>query len=64
MTTLTIGPCTYDMIPGKITYINSDYTSFEGLHYLPALQLALLHTYREQDQETSTYTASDIKVVQ
>ncbi len=64
LTTLTIGACTYDMIPGKVTYTNESYTVFEGLHYLPALQLALLFTYQEQGQPVDTYTAATIEAVQ
>lgn len=61
--TLTIGECTYDMIPGKVTYTNSDFVVFEGLHYLPALGLALLHSYQIQGDPADTYTAAKIEAV-
>ena len=64
MTTLPIGECTYDMVPGKITYTNSDYVVFEGLHYLPALQLALLHSYQIQGDAPDVYEAALIEAVQ
>ena len=62
--TLTIGECTYDMIPGKVTYTNTNYVVFEGLHYLPDLELSLLHSYQIQGEIASTYTASRIQVVE
>lgn len=64
LTTLKIGNCTYDMIPGKITYTNEDFVVFEGLHYLPALELAFLHSYQQQGEDGDTYTAISIEVVQ
>ena len=62
-TTLSIGDCTYDMIPAKLTYINSDYEVYEGLHYLPALGLALLNTYQIKGDVPSVYTAARIEAV-
>jgi len=64
MTTLTIGDCSYDMIPGKITYTNTDYVVFEGLHYLPALELALLHSYQIEGSAPDIYDAATIEAVQ
>lgn len=61
---LTIGDCTYDMIPAKINYTNADYVVLEGLHYLPALELALLHSYQIQGEPASIYTAAKIETVQ
>lgn len=64
LTTLVIGDCTYDMIPGKLVYTNSDYTVFEGLHYLPALELALLHRFQIQGDPASDYIAARIEAVE
>jgi len=62
-TTLTIGACTYDMIPGKITYTNSDFVVFEGLHYLPELSLALLYSYQIEGDRADIYEAATIEAV-
>lgn len=64
MTTLDIGECTYDMIPGKLTYTNASYVVLEGLYFLPALELGLLHSYQIQGQPADTYTAVKIEAVQ
>ncbi|MDA9207329.1 hypothetical protein N9O61_00445 [Octadecabacter sp.] len=64
ITTLSIGECSYEMIPGKVSYINSDYTVFEGLHYLPGLELGILHSYQIQGEPPSHYVATSIEAVQ
>lgn len=64
LSSLTIGACTYDMIPAKVVYTNADYVVLEGLYYLPALELALLHSYQIQGEPASNYVASKIETVQ
>lgn len=64
MTTLDIGECSYDMIPGKLTYTNSSFVVLEGLYYLPALELGLLHSYQIQGESADNYVASKIEAVQ
>ena len=64
MATIQIGDCTYDMIPGKLSYTNRNATVFEGLHYLPALEISLLHSYQTQGEPASIYTAAKIEAVQ
>ncbi|MEL6958394.1 MAG: hypothetical protein AAGL89_05510 [Pseudomonadota bacterium] len=62
-TTLQIGDCTYDMIPGDLTYVNDSFTVFEGIYYLPEVGLGLLHTYQIEGEAPSRYTASLIEAV-
>ncbi|MCF2905421.1 hypothetical protein L0666_10505 [Octadecabacter sp. CECT 8868] len=64
MTTLTIGDCTYDMIPGKLTYTNTDYVVYEGLYYLPDVGLGLLHSYQIQGDPVDRYQAIKIEALQ
>ena len=64
MTTLTIGECTYDMIPGKVVYTNDSYVVNEGLHYLPALELALLYSYQIEGDPADIYTPVRIEALQ
>jgi len=63
MTTLTIGNCSYDMIPGKVSYTNADYVVFEGLYYLPELKFAFLNTYQIKGEDPSVYTPMRIEAV-
>lgn len=63
--TITIGECSYTMIPGKIRYENSDYFAIEGLYYLPALGISLLHEYSDSDFPTpDRYTFARIEAAQ
>ena len=48
----------------KVVYTNADYVVLEGLYYLPALELALLHSYQIQGEPASNYVASKIETVQ
>lgn len=63
-TRLTIGDCTYDMIPGKLVYTNRDFVVREGLYYLPALEFALLHSYQSNDDPAAQYVATGIEAVE
>lgn len=57
-TQMTYDGCSYTMIPGTLSYVNSDYSYEEGLHYLPELEFAYLASYFDQDM-----SAPDIYVV-
>ncbi|MDX8347088.1 hypothetical protein SLH49_03730 [Cognatiyoonia sp. IB215446] len=49
LTKVTYTDCTYDMIPGELTYQGDGYSYFEEIHYLPALGLGLLVSYATDD---------------
>lgn len=64
MQSLAIGDCTYDMFLGKVNYTSDYYVVTEKLHYLPALELALLYSRKTDDQPEYFYTASYIETMQ
>ena len=49
---VTYGDCTYDMIPGTLTYQGEDYGHIEVIHYLPALGIGVLHSYQDDEMGT------------
>lgn len=50
-TTVTAGACTYDMIPGQLSYKSDDYDHEEVVHYMPALGIASLYSYFDDDMD-------------
>jgi hypothetical protein len=60
MTELTIGACSYDMIPIEIRYPEDDDT-VDFLHYMPALKLSYLSGTQDSDG-ASSYVYYDISV--
>ena len=45
------GDCTYDMIPGTLTYNSENYDHQEVVHYLPELGFGSLYSYFDDDMD-------------
>lgn len=61
-TKATYQNCSYDMIPGQLSYAGEGYNYQEEIHYLPELGLGLLVAYSDGDapEDRFTYDAFEI----
>lgn len=59
-TSLSVGACTFNALPGKITYVSDGDVIVESLYFLPDAGFALLVGYDDTGGDPSVYTYTSI----